>query len=83
MSVTPNNADGGRSANVMPEILARIRRLEHELSVVNQACDAARLHRQAGQLFYLLRKKWKLTQAIFEAESAIQLLSEKSDRRAG
>jgi hypothetical protein len=57
------------------DIAAHVRRLKEELAAVAQACEAARREGYSGNLFFLLRKRWKLTQRVFEAESAVQLLS--------
>lgn len=56
------------------ELTAQIDRWKEDLAAVATACDAARQAGQTGRLFFLLRKKWKLTQRIFEAESALRLL---------
>lgn len=66
-SVRPS--DTGVSA----EVAARLSRLKEELAAVTQACEDARKKGETGGLFFLLRKKWKLTQRIFEIESGLRL----------
>ena len=51
--------------------VARIAQLRQELAAATQACESAKNLRQPGNLFFLLRKKWKLTQQLFEAESKL------------
>jgi hypothetical protein len=48
-----------------------IGQLRQELATVSEACQAARQRRDAGQLFFLLRKQWRLTQRLSQAEAAL------------
>lgn len=63
----------------------RIAQLKQELAEVTRKCEAATLAGKPGQLFFLLRKKWTLTQHVFQAESEWQVTSKKrrSERSRG
>lgn len=61
-----------------PSVQARIAELKEELAAVTRQCEAANREGQPGRLFFLLRKKWTLTQHIFQAESEMVLDSRKS-----
>jgi hypothetical protein len=52
---------------------ARIAQLERELDAVTRACDAALA--TPGNHFFLLRRKWKLTQELFQIQSELLLHS--------
>lgn len=52
---------------------ARVTTLREELAAVTAACDRARQEKRPGELFFLLRKKWTLTQLLFQAESELLL----------
>ena len=62
-------------------VRARIDELKQELTDVTRRCEAATLVGKPGQLFFLLRKKWTLTQHVFQAESEL-LLATRTDRPA-
>jgi hypothetical protein len=55
------------------QIEARIARLQEELAEVTLACAKASREVAPGSLFFLLRKKWKLMQELFEAENERRL----------
>jgi hypothetical protein len=61
------------SSEVKPELSARIALMKTELANLTRAYESARREGQPGRLFYLLRKKWTLTQNLFEAESQLLL----------
>lgn len=63
-----------------PDLGSRIIHLKQELASVTRACEAAT--GEPGHLFFLLRKKWKLTQEIFQAESELLLLTRPANRHA-
>jgi hypothetical protein len=44
---------------------------------MTQACEAASRKGQASSSFFLLRKKWRSTQRIFEAEAELRLMSDR------
>jgi hypothetical protein len=61
---------------VPADLVAEIGRLRQDLAAVQEDCESAtRRHSQPGNLYFLLRKKWKLTQRLFEAESRLRNLS--------
>lgn len=51
----------------------KIAQLKLELAEVSRKCEAAAVEGKPGQLFFLLRKKWMLSQHIFQAESEWQI----------
>jgi hypothetical protein len=53
----------------------RIAQLKQELAEVSRQCETATLESKPGQLFFLLRKKWMLSQHVFQAESEWQITS--------
>ncbi len=57
------------------ELEREIDKLKLELASVSDECETAREGRDPGVLFFLLRKKWRLTQALFELESRRRLTS--------
>lgn len=79
-TTTGNPSQAGRPSGPF-DIAARIRHLQQELAGVTRACDSARDEAQTGNLYFLLRKKWKLIQQLFEAQS--QRLALAPSDRAG
>ena len=59
-----------------------IGQLRQELANVAEACQAARQRCDAGQLFFLLRKQWRLTQRLSQAEAALEQMEPKLDSDA-
>jgi hypothetical protein len=55
------------------DALARIAQLKQELASVTHACETTAS--SPGNLFFLLRRKWKLTQELFQMESELLLRS--------
>lgn len=53
------------------DLRRRITRLREELAALTDACDKAREQQRPGYLFFLLRKKWTLTQHLFQAENKL------------
>jgi hypothetical protein len=74
--LTPSRTDQSftTSDEAAAQAALKVQFLREDLDHVSKACTEAASKPGPGRLFFLLRKKWQLTQALFEAENHLRLL---------